>query len=85
MESLHHLASMQHALHVLLLNCSAAGLYAAVSAVVRRNNPLLLTGGDVAHLLGLAGLLNSGHRVTATNDGDGALRSELSQGVSNGL
>lgn len=44
-----------------------------------------LTCGDVAHLLCLACLLNCGHAVTTTDDGDAALGGQLSQQVSNGL
>lgn len=42
-----------------------------------------LTCADVAHLAGYSCLLHSCHAVTTTNDGDGTLAGDLSQGVGN--
>jgi hypothetical protein len=53
--------------------------------VTKHNNVVILTGGDVAHLLSQARLLHCCHGVTATNDGGGALGGQLSQGLGNGL
>ena len=41
------------------------------------------TGGDVGHLLGETGLLDSSDRVTTADDGDAALASQASEGVGN--
>mmetsp|Transcript_2844 Transcript_2844/g.6236 ORF Transcript_2844/g.6236 Transcript_2844/m.6236 type:complete len:286 (+) Transcript_2844:1154-2011(+) len=65
--------------HLLLVQGSNAGQHAALQQLQRSTT----SSGDVAHLGGDASLLHSGHRVTATDDGDGTLGGDLSQLVGN--